>query len=1240
METAPSVNPPLRIFFSRPTTPGGRVYSLENVVSIENVLKSGTKSKIGRPSYSKNNPTRKRVRKLVPSQFYMPYHSDTEYQSNVSKKDEPKLYKKLVKACQEIGKGSIPITVQMKGIFEDEGSIFLCPEFAKLFPEQNSGIKVSKNLLVSYFEERGIKARFMWYEDNEEKLKAVRSARIIKLDVFAHFGVADIYKMWCDERMTRYLLRQSSGPARSISQKKYLKIGYKVRVDQTSLKDGKEVDTSYDKMIRFIKIPAVLELNGVEFALELGCVDTVAMGGDGVRKLTDFQSAAGRDMDVIKDYYSSNEKGHMLQQFVASEDPNSVYVLGDTNNTGNAYSRIFGEEDTHFRSSLVKIDEKDVMRPFIDYAMGDVSSLHSAIVGFGSQMKRIYAALGIPDSYVDPAPTIGSTVAKILLKLLLSQFNGVEIRSIPGATEILKLNKNGSLSREALTFITKISFDKASAVNLSKVNENSALLAKVLGGRVISKSAIFISGFDVIPDLDVSGAYPWAMKSQPLPLGNPIIWPDSGNRKTEYKMPTLTEFFEEHGDELVDGCWKLLFSVLDDNGKPYPNPVDQDFFPTWQPSPSYLKKADSPDEVGEWVTKTDRVRYYRREILNTPLTSDSKDILDYVICEENRKHIMKNGRVIAYMYYPKSHMVSNTAEFVKYYILNSKLKGKEEFRGWLKFDVGELISDELVNKRGFWKKRTNMYKTLRELNVFNESAFAGLEKDIQESVRKLVVESQEELGIIAYNERKLIEDFLAEARFRKKHPLDTVFKTVANTIFGDLTSKFFAISLPICGEGITSRVRCLIYMFETALRATNVITDGGFVFSNSVNYPFTEITKKGDTIIHPLTDKNTFASLDKNTQFDRDRYRVKVAPLGGYDKIQWEAGESNNIVFLKNGEAVVMNPDEAKEHISRLAENHIRQSFPKEIKILSSKHKFKLEAKGIVKGFANHGSANYYLEGGYHENYPVIKNPDETETIRRWAVTFRSYMPDFRDKNLKEFFSQLLHSPNSVIRSLYWDPEYRSSVLTVEKYAAAREVKNSRIANSILEPGDSEISVQIFREFTPSVFRYFNREQEKSCENFTVAKRDVGNPYGVGNKSKYYGQSYEGLLKPAKQTPIGCPRGKEPAFIKNRLIDYDDEGVEFVMSETLAYQDMLVYINKLVNKRETLNMNTQSLLKHPRAEALREAKLGLLIDWANPGTDPTKIKDMEDEDENEFKVESKLSYEEWKEMYDMNYEDY
>jgi hypothetical protein len=1190
MDKQPPVNPSDRIFFSKANTPEGRVYSEADLVPIEKVLKSGIVSKTIRPVKSDKNPTRKRTRELSPSIFYLPQVWDTEFQTPLSKSDEPEQYQKVVRMCQEVGKGSYTLTAQVKGIIEEEGNKFLSPDFTRLFPEQNTGIKESNNILVSYFEEKGHRARFLWFnDDNDKALKAARSQRVIRLDIFGHFLVADFYKAWCDHRISDYLLEKSSGPKRVIYQKKHLKIEYVYIRKVKKVVRGKVTEVVTKKIYRFIRIPGILYIDNVPFALEVGVVDTAAMAGEGGRKLVDFQSASGRDMDVIKEYYTGNEKSHMTQQLVSSEDPRSVYNLKE-----NPYRRLFDSKDPHFKAAEEKKKLEKVLNPFISYAMGDVASLHDAIVGFGKQTYEIYKSLGTTIDYRFPASTVGSTVANILLSVIKKQFRDIEVEAskLEECATILKMKKRSKgFTTEAIGELIEASFKKASAVNLAKVNNKSALLAKVIGGRVISKSAIFISGEGVFPDLDVAGAYPWGMKSQPLPLGNPRIWPDSGTRESEDKMPTLEEFFAKHGSELVDGCWKLLFSVLDDSGNPIPNPVDQDFFPTWTPSPSFKSKQNT-DASGDWVTKSDKVKYYRREILNSPLTSDSKDILDYVICEENRKHIMKYGRVIAYMYYPKSKLVGNAYQFVEAYINHKASGSKDELEAWIKYDVGSLISDKLIDSRKYWKQWTNMYELLKKENVFDTESFKKLNVDIQRAVQVLI--EKESLGS---SERKSLQDFIDDAMVRKKHPLDSVFKTVANTIYGDLTSKYFNISLPMCGEGITSRIRCLIYMLETSCRCTNIITDGGFFEANSVNYPYEEVkyskkTKEDIVTIHPLTDKNTFSSLDKKTKKEQDSYKVRVAPIGGYDKILWADDETTDIIFIKDGNAIRRNMEEATEYICKLAIEHIYKSFDPRIKILVSEHKFKFEAKGIVKRFANHGTANYYCEGGEHGSYPMIENSDGTKTRRPWSVTFRSYKPDFRDKNLREFFVQLLDKPNCLERLAYSTISYRTTILTVEKYAAAREVQNSKLAASILQPGDTEIMAQMFREFTPSVFRYHNREQEKSCENFNTDMRDVGNPLVEMSKKVFYGQSYEGL----------------PQFLgKSQTREYDDDGNEILTPEYLRYRDMMIFMDKLVASGEFLKMDKSLFRPHPLIHQFRKAKADLLIDWTKTNINPSNI---------------------------------
>ena len=109
---------------------------------------------------------------------------------------------------------------------------------------------------------------------------------------------------------------------------------------------------------------------------------------------------------------------------------------------------------------------------------------------------------------------------------------------------------------------------------------------------------------------------------------------------------------------------------------------------------------------------------------------------------------------------------------------------------------------------------------------------------------------------------------------------------------------------------------------------------------------------------------------------------------------------------------------------------------------------------------------------------------------------------------LKPFFDQLIDHPESVDRSKYWAPFTQGNVLKVGKF---RDGFASAYSDTILEPGDTEYQIKIFREFTPSSFRFQTQEQRTKFLAFHQSRRDLGN-HRKDSQGASRGQSFESFF--------------------------------------------------------------------------------------------------------------------------------
>ena len=1016
----------------------------------------------------------RRYSKKQPALLYLPLAVDTEYQTLPNADKYPALNKEILRLLHIVDRGSLPLTVQATTIRPTVHGIgtYVHPLFRKAFPRCRPILEAPRNPVEAYLQRLYPNSKIQELSSETESLRTARNIRILRLDLFAHFAVADYLKIWPAGPIHDHLLSLSTGEDEVIDQQRRLKIEV-----ETKLRNNRTHRT------RWTRLPAMVTLNGVPFALELGIFDTCALAGQAGMALKGLHSCAGSTLDA-KDNYEKRQKEVMIFPFIASCDPESV--------KRGVYDKLSEAAPGVLDEALIGQASYSTGNLFVDYAEGDVM-LYQAVDGYDRQFRDLYDNLSLTDYYKSPKPTVGSTVHDLLKASVFRYFENGE-----------------TLTKKQQKFIIEKGFIPARARGLAERSTWAAANARVFGGRVLSTAPTLVSRKNAaVCDMDLGGAYARSMDCQLLPVGIPVIDIEYSRTSRRNEHKTLEKYLATTEKQFVPGCWQLIISVEDEEGNPLDLPSDQDYFTSWSTPAIFDSLKALTEEDGVWLERSDDVRVYTRQIFNSVLTHDGLQWIRHCASPGLRKFLMENAVVKASMYYPACERVAgddpqewlriieeeegngrkNTCEVSHKAKRTEVKKTDRECHQWIGIPVKDLLTGALTDERNRWKAFTDGYDTLRKKGV-----------TCIEQLSKLTTEQRKEFDRLAFEHEGghpggpegLIEASLAGG----KHPKDELSKLAGNTVYGDLVSRFFELSNPLCGNNITARVRSVIWFFEKSCRAWNSITDGGL-------FDLNEVHAIRENHRGRLNEKNTVFAPEAGYKILRNE-GIVLKPLG-FDEddpvLSWSWDGDRVVVERESGKQTV-EVKAAQEMINQMTLAQVQRSFSQKIDVVNKAiSPFKFEAKGVVKDAAIHGTANYCLRGGKHGSY----KPDEG---KNWTIKLRSYPSSTHDKVLKPFFDQLIDNPEAVDRARYWSPFTLPSILKVRKF---RDSYHTHFRDTVLEPGDTDYSVKVFREFTPSAFRFQTVQQERHFLNFHQAHRELGNAKNPGG-SKSKGQSFESFF--------------------------------------------------------------------------------------------------------------------------------
>jgi len=573
------------------------------------------------------------------------------------------------------------------------------------------------------------------------------------------------------------------------------------------------------------------------------------------------------------------------------------------------------------------------------------------------------------------------------------------------------------------------------AKHLKELRQDTGVyLAKVDGGRCRNNRPTSISVNGLIADADIKGCYGNGLKHQDYPFGRPMII-DYPIKSDNNDYQTLRKFIKQYRKYLSPGLWCARVSTKPGYELKYP----QDFIVSWFPpkNPANIPTDTIMEGLDWWDEKNVGVtKILTREVNLGVITEEFLDWLYMTCSPRQRNEILDNLEVISVAFYPNLLHCDSYEELIEKL---KNFKGKNKTKG--KVELGD----------------THVTKIFRP-------CYSWISANLGEMLVTRLLEERSK-----YSKSKPDEK-----------PLNTLFKLVINTIYGDMVSPFFDMGNTIVGNNITARARAMAWYMEKGLHGYQTITDGCAFDINRV------IKKRGKS---KLTSESTCEAYTKE---DKGSFNLNSigdsGEIGHYITQIYDAGKDNcvdKVALIVDGEKLDYN--ESLNWLSDKVSEHLKEQFP-DVPVIE---KFKFEIKDIYTSATFHGTANYKFWIGDHEQKAKMRSykKDGHESYRLLANELElladNYIPS------EEFLSQLLTSSDKLDRSRTY---LNKKILKPGEY---RKNYDSRWEHSEAFPGCTVENARLFRECSLTLFTFRTKKQYDSWEREQKRLRDK------------YGQSYE-----------------------------------------------------------------------------------------------------------------------------------
>lgn len=981
-------------------------------------------SKFKNDYYTTRNPKHK-SKKIIG----VPVNYDSEYQTYLE--DFNRHFK---------GRKKLNLTVQIGGIHQNvPKNIYthwdmVAEELPLHFPHLR---KTDTCVFERYLKDNGYTVKFELKDNGIGEIEYLEVAckNVLQIPVFGHMLQADFMSMWQPKTpMYRYFERIISGR------------------DQKNNLDGKKRLTGESDRPELLRPRIIVtELgSGEKYALELVFHDSQSMHGIG-KSLSDLAQVTNTPILDDKGIYTKEQKGRMLEVYLTCKEQENrdnwrkysvnsdlmVYQIFINNakqfyklytdpeisadkyftlpkpTIGRSVSDIIGARILcKFESDVLKDLNQLATQLIIDNTDKTVTE-HDIKLKFVRQLKTVYKANNDYDEI------LFNSVCKLITHKL-DPDNGVHV---VGLKEVEKLPK------EIQQWIISTFCGGSSAMNIAGLSDTRRLNAKIQGGRCFRNRPLTIKDEGVIIDPDYDGAYSSFMRALDLPMcASPFRI--EYDLKGKSQMLTLEQTRNKYKNELIPGMYQFVASHTDSerdaiNPKPKLLEHAQDLIASYHPHPSIKLTT-----VGsEWLEKSASSYVYTNQITNGIFTHWQLQIIDYILSKESRKEIL-NSKVATGIIYRRSDKLVTIRELLDGYRVyegkntykirgNSEIITRDSFRGWVGFNLGELIVTPVRKLRSKYPKKT------------------------------------------------------AENEF---------YKLIGNTVYGVLCSKYFPVSNVVTANNITSGVRTGVYCLEKGLNSHNSITDGGLANALTVAFAQKDkrLTNKNTVQTHRINQLYKtvrYGIIGGYESIQWTGIKVDFCDLKQRKEHTEELLRFND----SNGRSCYLDNNAARSLMDNLIFEHLSAQFPK-LDIFHAdfsddngnqrKGILRIECKGIAESCVIHGASNYLVRGGFHAMYPYNKNSSLGDAGKVFCA-MRSYRKGY-GSHAQLFMEQLGEHPDTIERSEVFD---QSILLKVGLY---QERYRSYFENSDYQVGDTFFMERLIREFPMSAYTCKSQEQRES----------------------------------------------------------------------------------------------------------------------------------------------------------------
>jgi hypothetical protein len=677
------------------------------------------------------------------------------------------------------------------------------------------------------------------------------------------------------------------------------------------------------------------------------------------------------------------------------------------------------------------------------YALGDLS-VYDVYKNFSKLFEKVYEQVNIPDMYLAPKLTIGTTVNDLSEAILLNHL-GYKYRDKEILEDLYEFTIYGS-PKNIGNYTNEVGAKK----DENRIRKKHTG-AKVGGGRCfLNKQVILATSNYTLCDIDISSAYTSIASTLSFYFGNPVV------QSFKSHKVTLREFLKHYNKKLLKRGFKLIVETKELLTH------EQDLlvsFPNlrFAKNPSYDKNG-SITKI-DYSVNTDNMEtaIYTTDLHNTPLSWDDLNIILYSWQAEQREEFLDKITMISAVYYPKNMECKTIEELREKQIThakndNGRFKDAMPF-SWIDNEDGELSH--------YW------YST---------------------------------------NFGKLMMTDIIQLRRRNKKTnfsLSYLFKLIGNTVYGDAVSKHFKISNVIFASNITAMCRAAMWCAEKALDIHQTITDGGIFFLNEVLHKYRDKLDASSLVRAYCNSKKTYSRYKKwqKKPITKDGKKIeyikgkgwlcdgilyefdydKVKPLEeNYLKLKSELGEKHEKTKKANKllEDSLKGLNDFLKTINRLALKHVKSQFPNVDLFNGEFDKIKTDDKGIaitdykgdyiyekvngllefeVKNMCNwsvfHGSADYMYNNTTNNLTTKMRGYESKKGLLAVKMENDKFIYDENYYNdippTQRFLEDLKLNPNNVSIPLSY---FKSAILKINDFK--RNYKKMWIHTNLL-PGDT-----------------------------------------------------------------------------------------------------------------------------------------------------------------------------------------